>query len=217
MPKEPIKTEGVIVAKPARDYRWRRYGLVAVLFLYGLYSAYDGFYHYPKDNAEFHKAHPLAENLPHPALDIPFNQAFGIGLPPLALVFLGWVLYASRGCYRYDGNTLSVPGHENTPVKSIRKIDKSKWDRKGIAYLQYQVAGSAKLGTIKLDDFIYQRIPTDAIFAHIEAAVEAAKTPVMNVPQQSIACPHCGTRNLATASQCTNCGQALSVADQVSE
>jgi hypothetical protein len=217
MSTEPIPYEGAIVAKPSRDYRWRRFGLVAILFLYGLYSIYDGFYRYPKENSDFHRAHPLAENLPHPALDIPFNQAFGIGLPPLSLLFLAWVFHASRGSYRFDGSTLSVPGHENIPLSAIQKIDRSKWDRKGIAYLQYQLPGSDKLGTIKLDDFIYQRIPTDAIFAAVLESVEGVKPPVETVAEQRILCQHCGVQNPITASVCTSCGAALDVKDIIRE
>ena len=175
-------TGGMIVAKPSRDYRWRRYALVVVLFGYGLYSMYDGFIRYPRENSDFLNANPGVEKLPHPALDIPFNQTFGVALPPVSILFLIWVLYASRGKYQFDGTNLTVPGHGSVPVKAIRKIDRAKWDRKGIAYLHYQVAGSAKLGIIKLDDFIYERIPTDEIFKRVDTAVEAMKTSAVVAP-----------------------------------
>jgi len=217
MSQELIAPQGLIVAGPSLDYRWRRLALVVLLFGYGLYSAYDGFYRYPKENADFHRANPLALNLPHPALDIPFNQAFGIGLPPLSILFLAWVLYCSRGSYRFDGTTLSVPGHESIPIDAIRKIDKAKWDRKGIAYFEYQLPGSTKTGRLKLDDFIYQRIPTDQIFSFITEAVEGVKTPATDDSQQRIVCPYCGVQNLATASLCTSCGGALDLKDVVRE
>jgi hypothetical protein len=173
----------VIIAKPSWDYRWRRILLVVVIFGYGLWSLYDGYVHMPQVNAQALRDHPGIEQLPYPGLDIPFNQKLGMILPPVSMVFLGWVLYASRGSYRYDGNTVSVPGHGNVPVKSIRKIDNTKWDRKGIAYLHYQVAGSAKMRVLRLDDFIYDRPPTDAIYEKLSAAVEAAKTQVaVNAP-----------------------------------
>lgn len=172
-----------IVARASRDYRWRRYALAIVLFGYGLYSYHDGFYKYPQENADFLKVNPGAEKLPHPALDIPFNQTFGIALPPIAILFTAWVLYASRGKYAFDGTTLHAPGHGDVALKAIRKIDRSKWDRKGIAYLHYTVPGSAKLGIIKLDDFIYERKPTDEIFKQVAAAVEIANRPAaINAP-----------------------------------
>jgi hypothetical protein len=176
---------GVVIARASNDYRWRRYALVIFFFGYGLYSAYDGFIHYPNDNAEFHRKYPLAEKLPHPAYDLPFNQGFGIGLPILSLALLGWVFYNSRGSYQFDGQTLSVPGHPPVPVKSIVKVDRDKWDRKGIAYLHYQASGSAKLGVIRIDDFIYDRVPTDEIFKQIESLVEANRTAVAAPPAGS--------------------------------
>ena len=162
-------TGGVITAKAANDYRWKRYILVAVLLGYGILSIRDGFYRYPKENAE---AQALGRDiLPHPGLDVQLNQVLGVLLPPFSMVLLGWSLYSSRGKYEYDGTTLTAPNHPPVPVTAIRKIDRTKWDRKGIAYLEYQVPGTAKGGRIRLDDFIYQREPIDQMFEHIEANV----------------------------------------------
>jgi hypothetical protein len=162
-------TGGVITAKAANDYRWKRYILVAVLLGYGVLSIRDGFYRYPKDNAEA-RARGL-DDLPHPGLDVQLNQVLGILLPPFSMLLLAWSLYSSRGKYEYDGTTLTAPNHLPVPVNAIRKIDRTKWDRKGIAYLEYQVPGTGKGGRIKLDDFIYQREPIDQMFEHIEANV----------------------------------------------
>jgi len=167
---------GVIIARGSRDYRWRRYALVIFIFGWGIWSIHDGFYRYPQENQAFHDKYPFDVKIPHPGLDVQFNQWFGRILPPLSIVFLGWVLYNSRSSYQFDGQTLSVPGHPSVPVQSIVKIDRSRWDRKGIAYLHYQVAGTSKLGAIRLDDFIYDRVPTDEIFKHIEAILEPGGT-----------------------------------------
>jgi hypothetical protein len=183
MSEVPVTAPGeVIVARASRDYRWRRYALAIVLFGYGLYSYHDGFYKYPAENREFKRLNPGAEKLPHPALDIPFNQAFGVGLPPLSLLFVCWVLYASRGKYEFDGVTVTTPGHRAVPLKAIRRVDRTNWDRKGIAYLHYQIPGSSKLGAIKLDDFVYERRPTDEIFRQVVVAVESNKPAAVNAP-----------------------------------
>jgi len=165
-------TGGVITAKAANDYRWKRYILVAVLLGYGILSIRDGFFRYPQENAEARKRN--LDIPPHPALDIPFNQVLGMLLPPFSMALLAWSIYSSRGTYRYDGTTLSAPGHPPVQLNAIRKIDKAKWDRKGIAYIDYQIPGTAKSGRIKLDDFIYQREPIDQMFGHIEATVSPA-------------------------------------------
>jgi hypothetical protein len=170
MTEQQEPTAGAIIAKPARDYRWKRYALVLVLLGYGLWSIHDGFFKYPQDNAENERLYPGSKP-PHGQFDIPLNQALGIALPPLSLLFLAWVFYNSRGTYRLEGDTLNVPGHPPIPLNAMRKINRAKWDRKGIAYVEYQIPGMTKGGRFKLDDFIYEREPTDQIFAAVELAV----------------------------------------------
>jgi hypothetical protein len=68
---------------------------------------------------------------------------------------------------------LHVPGHPPIPLNNIRKVDKRLWERKGIAYVEYEVPGSAERRQFKLDDFVYERQPTDAIFERIEKHVSA--------------------------------------------
>ena len=165
---------GVTVAKPSGDYRWRRYALVAIIFGAGLWFMYDGFVAWPNDYKEQQIKFPGSKPQ-HSDLDILLNKCFGVAMPPLSLLFLGWVFYNSRGIYKLEGDTLHVPGHPPVSVGSILRIDKSKWDRKGIAYLHYQIPGAVKLGIIRLDDFIYDRKPTDAIFEKVEKLVEAGK------------------------------------------
>jgi hypothetical protein len=166
-----------IVATAARDYRWKRFALAAILLIYGGLSIRDGFYKYPKDNADA-KALKL-DILPHPGYDVQLNQVLGVILPPLSIIFLGWTLYASRGSYRFDGSMIHVPGHPPIPLNALRKIDRAKWDRKGIAFIDYQFPGTSKSGTFKLDDFVYNRDPTDKIFATIEATLGTTGTPAV--------------------------------------
>ncbi len=165
-------TGGLITAKAASDYRWKRYILVAVLLGYGILSIRDGFFIYPRDNADARSKH--LDILPHPGLDVQLNQALGMLLPPFSMLLLAWSIYSSRGTYQYDGTTITAPGHPSVPLNAIRKIDRTKWDRKGIAYFDYQLPGTAKGGRIKLDDFIYQREPIDQMFGHIEATLTPA-------------------------------------------
>ena len=166
--EQPQTTE--IIAHPARDYRWKRYVLVLFIFGFGLRAIQDGFFRYEKENQEYAKKYG-DEKLPHGGFDIPLNKAMGILFPPLSLLFGAWVLYSSRGTYLLSGDTLYLPGHPAIPLNAIRKIDRDKWDRKGIAYVEYQIPGTSQSGRFKLDDFVYQRIPTDRIFEQIEAAL----------------------------------------------
>ena len=88
--------------------------------------------------------------------------------PVAGIGLLAWTLYNSRGAYRLSGDVLSAPDHPDVPLASITQIDKSKWDRKGIAKLDYELATGQK-GTVTLDDFVYDRPPTDRILEEIEA------------------------------------------------
>jgi hypothetical protein len=160
---------GQIVATAARDFRWKRFALVGILLIYSGLSIRDGFVKYPRENAAA-RARNL-EILPHPGFDIQLNQALGVLLPPLSLLFLSWTLFISRGSYRFDGTDIHVPGHPPIPLSAVREINRAKWERKGIAYVQYQLPGSSRPAKFKLDDFIYQREPTDQIFAMIESAL----------------------------------------------
>jgi hypothetical protein len=58
------------------------------------------------------------------------------------------------------------------PLSAIRRIDKRLWDRKGIAFIDYDLDGSGGAGgRLKLDDFVYERKPTDEIYERIERFV----------------------------------------------
>jgi hypothetical protein len=102
-------------------------------------------------------------------MDLFLQKALGFALPPLAILFLIWSLYNSRGTYRLEDQTLSVPGHPPIGLDRIRRIDRKLWDRKGIVYLDYERPDGNGTGRIKLDDFVYDRKPTDLIFERIEA------------------------------------------------
>lgn len=180
---------GPIVARAGRYYRNTRFIMVLILFGYGLWSIRDGFFAWPKANAEaLERARQEAVQkgldpdkvvdpekvVPHPGLDVPFNKVIGVAMPPLALALLAWVLYNSRGQYLLDGQTLHVPGHPPVPFENITEIDKRLWDRKGIAYIRYDL-GDGRKGRLRLDDFVYDRDATDEIYRRIEQYINPAQ------------------------------------------
>jgi hypothetical protein len=167
--QEISDSQGEIVATAARDFRWKRFALVGILLIYSGLSIRDGFSKYPRENAAA-RDHGY-QIMPHPGFDIQLNQSLGLLLPPLSLLFLLWTLYASRGSYRFDGTDIHIPGHPPIPLSAVRGINRAKWDRKGIAYVEYQLPDNPKVAKFKLDDFVYEREPTDQIFAIIESAL----------------------------------------------
>ena len=169
---------GEIVAGPSRSYRlkWCLMGLA--IFAWGVWSIYDGYVKWPEDNRRIAEAdrnkQPPPEGVElHTDLDIRLNKIFGITLPPLGAALALWALYQSRGHYRLADSTLHVPGHPPVPLGAIRAIDESKWDRKGIAYIDYELGG--KPGRLKIDDYVYEREPTDAIYDRILKTVVPAE------------------------------------------
>jgi len=182
-----------MVARAGSYYRRTRYIMAILLIAGGAWFGYDGFVGYPRENQQLREINSqLAEaqknqdsgrirelseqqkkfkrhsgELAHSEMDILIQKVLCFTLPPIGLLLLFWTFYNSRGAYRLANQTLYAPGHPPVPVDAIRKIDKRKWDRKGIAYLGYELP-DGKTGTIKLDDFVYERHPMDEIFARIE-------------------------------------------------
>ena len=173
---------GPIVAKAGRYYRVARYLMTLLLIGYGAWSIYDGFYSWPN----WPQTHP--REMPKTHTDILLNQVLGVVLPPMGLVVLVWALYNSRGEYRLENGVVTVPGHPPVPLERIQSVNREAWDRKGIAYVEYDLSeapvrasssgpvsyeGIRKgvQGTFKLDDFVYQREPTDKIFKAIEGSL----------------------------------------------
>ena len=168
----------VITARGGTYYRVTRYIFSALMLVMGGWFAYDGFVTYPRHN-ELHLLHVRdPANYPkdyptHNAASIRLQKILGFALPITGLGLLAWTLYNSRGAYRLAGDVLSVPGHPDVPLSAITQIDKSKWDRKGIAHLRYALP-DGHAGRLTLDDFVYDRPPTDRILETIETRLGVA-------------------------------------------
>jgi hypothetical protein len=182
---KPVST-GDIIARPASYYRNTRYLMTIMFIAMGAWFGYDGFVRYPAENArieqlerimdtadkkspEYDRATTERQKLKlHTDTDLLLQRALAFLLPPAGLAILFWAHYNSRGVLRLSGQTLHVPGHPPVPFSTIRSVDKGLWDRKGIAYVEYLLPNSVEKKTVKLDDFIYDRSPTDAIYKAIE-------------------------------------------------
>lgn len=166
MASDPLQSPAAleIVARPSREYRIKRYLMVFILAGSGLWFMYDGYIGYPAENALI--AEKKLEKKPHSATDLAIQRWLG-WLVPIGVGVLVFALYNSRGRYVLKDNVLNVPGHPPVPLEAIRSIDKTDWDRKGIAYINYEL-DNGTTGRLRLDDFIYERKPTDEIFKKIE-------------------------------------------------
>ena len=164
----PLTQSPDIVARAGRYYRNARYLFCSICLGYGIWSCYHGFYAWPAENLA---AQIAAQRIPHAGLAIPLNRILGIFLPTLAAAILAWTLYNSRGQIRLHGPTLSIPGHPPIPLDAITRIDKRRWEHKGIAVIEYQLPNATNPSRFRLDDFVYQRDPIDSILSRIEAHI----------------------------------------------
>jgi len=184
-PAAPIPTAEPIVATAGRYYRNMRYLMTLGLLIFGAYFAVDGFFRWPAQNraiAENDAALNSATNEsdkaalavrqqqlghPHSDTDIAANKVLAFALPVAAVAFLVFILRRSRGEIRLENDVLHIPGHPPIPVSSITSIDSRLWKKKGIAFVTYSDGGKKR--TYRLDDFIYQQKPIDAIYDRLMA------------------------------------------------
>ena len=187
--ESPGTSDREIVARAGTYYRVTRYAITAVIIALGLWFGYDGYYGWPAKNRKIEEIDKLQKaalargdqdeanrltqqkndvGVYHRDFQLAFQKFLFFTLPPLGLaLFIRW-MYISRGAYRLTpDNVLHVPGHPPVPLDRITELDKRLWDRKGIAYVGYE-GPDAQPGRLKLDDFIYEREPTDAIYKRIE-------------------------------------------------
>jgi hypothetical protein len=163
--------KGPVIARAGKYYRVTRYIMTFILFVYGGWSIYDGFISWPN----WPITHP--NEMPKTPMDILFNKVLGCILPPAGIFLLIRCIHNSRGEYRLEDGVVHVPGYPPIPLSKIHAVDRELWDRKGIAYVAYELPpGTAKDPKLDrdefiLDDFVYEREPIDKIFAAIEASL----------------------------------------------
>lgn len=190
-PQSPAALPGEIVATAGRYYRNARYLMAAVCLACAAWFAYDGWVAWPAQNDEFDRIVAdgrKPERTKHSDTDLATQRALACGLPVLAVCIVGWLLYNSRGRIRLADDVLYAPGHPPVPVDAIREIDKTKWDKKGIVYLDYELdaptGGKPTKGSVVLDDFVYQADPIHAILKAIEAKVVPESAPASDLPEE---------------------------------
>ena len=193
IPDQPAVDE--IVALPDVGYRWKHLIMAVIAVAVGGWFAYDGWINWPHMNQNAvrvekeleaaqranneQKKNDLALELrkyeKHNDASILIQKILAFTCPTFGLWWGIWTIRATRGTYRLGGDTLNVPGHPPVMFNNIRRIDKRRWERKGIAYLHYEHGQPAEPGVLKLDDFAYQRKETDEILERIEKNVLASK------------------------------------------
>lgn len=158
-----------LTARADIQYRWRVWAFFIMVFGYGMWSARDGFIKWPEDNARNQaiREHGGIGEKDHNYAGILINRVLGVLLPSVSLPVFIWLMYRSRGEYRLADGTLAIRGHEPIPVDRIVALDKSRFEAKGVAVVEYQKPDGTS-ASVTLRDMVYERRTTDQIVDWIE-------------------------------------------------
>lgn len=92
---------------------------------------------------------------------------------PIGSYCLFSVLIWSRRFIGADEEHLYANGGVEVPFDQISRIDASRWENKGIARVYYDLGSGEQ--NVLIDDFKFERQPTDAIFTRIKDAIDEDK------------------------------------------
>jgi len=136
----------------------------------------------PKDIVDKWKEYAVSKGWPatQPNVDEPKNdedifQQFLMAsvLAPIGLFFLiQLLLNRGRWIEANDMVLTSSQGHQ-FELSQIVKLDKKKWQKKGIATIKYESDGRQR--KLVIDDCNYERETTNKILRHIESNIDHAK------------------------------------------
>jgi hypothetical protein len=186
---------GPYVARADRVFRIKRYIVVLLMVGFGLLSAYHGFVSWPRETAQYERIEAAKLLAPqggdeyvrlveeqkqythHSGTDILFNRVMAVLLPPLAVVLLARWLYISRGEVRLDvSDTLFAPGHPPIPIAAVTRLDDDRWERKGIALVEYTLPDGS-CGLVRLDHDWYEPKAIHAIHGRLAHLVAMRSAP----------------------------------------
>lgn len=161
--------------------------VVAVITLIGgLWFSYDGFIGYPHQQKvalaymQFQKegrvdqwpdyargkGWTVTPESPKSNSDIWLQRLLGMAALPVGLIF-GMATLRSLGRHvSCDDEGLSTPAYPKVPFEAITKLDKSRWQKKGIVIVHFEL--DEKPGYIVLDDWKMQTEHTEHILRTIE-------------------------------------------------
>lgn len=97
---------------------------------------------------------------------------FGIGSAVLTVFAAFYLLRTGRRSMMVDDDAYFAPGGVRIPFEKIQRIDKRKWETKGLAYLSYEGEGG-RMEKAKVDGMVYGQFreedgaPAEALFQKI--------------------------------------------------
>lgn len=190
----------MVTARISAGFRWRRALLAVVLIGWALWSLYDGLIAYPEQRR---RAEAYAEiqdrggndwvaewertaagngwpgdnpGTPRSDADVFLQYVFVVlTLPPGLLC--AWSFVSSfRRWIGLDGEVLVTHSGKRIAFDAITDLDLRRWERKGIAVVQYEQDG--RRGKLVLDDWKYDQAATEAMVAQVRGHLGLAAEPV---------------------------------------
>ncbi|HMO13199.1 MAG TPA: hypothetical protein PKD64_01715 [Pirellulaceae bacterium] len=180
------------------DNKFNRRNIYLVVFFaaVGCWATYDGLISYPK-KLKIAEAYDELRDLSGPektkkwhemtteknwSRDVPkspaevqgdiyFNYFLMAICFPLGLFFLGKFFRIRGSWLEFKDGQLSTSWGESLDFKQLEKIDKVKWNKKGIAKLFYK-SSAGNQSMFVLDDFKYDRVPVGKILEVAETFVK---------------------------------------------
>ncbi len=172
-----------------------RFGLMTVMMVVGAaWFSYDGWMSYPAENERWQAYEdvkddpgawePLAQEkgwptaIPktrHTEESIMTQQGIGLVCGVIGLGLLIWIGIGMKNKVAADEQGIRACG-QTIPYASVKNIDKSRWDSKGIAVVHYEHEG--KPGKVTIDDYKYQG--GEAVLNTIEQKTGGAGEPADN-------------------------------------
>ena len=190
-PTPPAFTQP-IVATTDRKFFIKRLIIALAVIGGGLYFLYDGYVGYPNHNkrieeitAQVQQAQAARDQDRQATLeaerkgmsnggqrrsdrDILIQRIIGYVMVPIGLFLLTKFVRESKGELRLEHDTLHAPGHPPIPINALTGLNNVKWEKKGIALFDYKLPDGTA-GTVRIDDFLFTRPPTDAIHDELVA------------------------------------------------
>lgn len=170
-------------------YRWRLGLMAALLSVFCVWFLYDGFVTYPKEVTVWEKHQALelegtlavewpklvaSEGYPEKPKkrgpgDVFVQKLLGFMLTPFALLFLFTFIRTFGRWVALEPDGLATNTGHRIAFATITKLDKTRWNNKGIAVLHGQE------GTLILDDWKFDRNATKVILESIEEHLSASQ------------------------------------------
>ena len=162
------------------------------LIIGGLWFLYDGMVAYPEQRERYLAYQQIRQDYPDWQtrwqaqaeeegwpLDVPDERTEGdilvqriiaALLLPAGVVMGVFYLRLLRRWIASDEQGLRTSGGRHAPWEAIQAVDKSRWQRKGIARVQYDDGGVQR--EIKLDDWKYDTEATEKILLEVDAHLQ---------------------------------------------